>query len=230
MSTTPIRRVGSVLVAAATIVVLVAVAVGLFFNPIWIAFEQDRTGAPALLGFTPDQTRSVTNSILAEFVVGPGTFAVRVNGGLVLNDRERGHMADVRGVVSGFAILALSAVAVLVVAARAARSPRTWIWRAVFAGAGTLAAAVVVAGVFAVLFFDAAFELFHRLLFPAGSYSFDPTAERLVQLFPMAFWFETSAALVAALLGLSLALAAIARRRLPRSVVRISSTSAVQPT
>ena len=40
--------------------------------------------------------------------------------------------------------------------------------------------------------FDALFETFHEVLFPAGSYTFDPATERLVQLFPFQFWQETA--------------------------------------
>jgi integral membrane protein (TIGR01906 family) len=64
---------------------------------------------------------------------------------------------------------------------------------------------LVVAGAFAVFAFDAAFEVFHRLFFSAGSYTFDPRTDRLVQLFPEQFWSETAiavgaVAIVAALL------------------------------
>ncbi len=59
---------------------IVAVSVVVFFNPVWVAFEQDRTGVAELLGYTPEQVRTATNAILGEFVFGPGTFAVEVNG------------------------------------------------------------------------------------------------------------------------------------------------------
>ena len=200
--------------AFATVVVIVAAAVALFFNPIWVAIEQERTGVAAIIGFSPEEVRTATNSILAEFVFGPGTFAVEVDGRPVLNDRERGHMADVRAVVIGFAAIVLMAAVILFAAARAAR-PRTWVWQGVAVGAGLLAGGMLVAGIFVVLFFEAAFEFFHRLLFPAGSYTFDPASDRLVQLFPMTFWSETSIALATVLLVLSLGVAAIALRRLP---------------
>ena len=50
--------------------------------------------------------------------------------------------------------------------------------------------------------FDALFTLFHQLFFPGGNWSFDPATQRLVQLYPFAFWQVTAAAfgvLVAAL-------------------------------
>ena len=52
--------------------------------------------------------------------------------------------------------------------------------------------AIAVVGAFTVLAFDAAFEVFHALFFSAGSYTFDPRTDKLVQLFPMAFWSETA--------------------------------------
>lgn len=213
VSAAAVRRIAAPLVLLATMVVIVAAAVALFFNPLWVAFEQDRTGVPALLGYAPDDVRAATNSILGEFVFGPGTFAVEVNGEAVLNPRERGHMGNVRSVVTGFAGVTIVSILVLALAARS-RPPRTWAWQSVAIGSGLLAGGMVIAGLFVALFFEQAFEFFHRLLFPAGSYTFDPTSERLVQLFPMPFWSETSIALAVVLLALSLAIAALALRRL----------------
>jgi integral membrane protein (TIGR01906 family) len=215
VSATAARRIAAPLVAAATIVAIVAGAVALFFNPVWVALEQDRTGVAAIIGFTPEEVRRVTNSILAEFVFGPGTFAVEADGRPVLNARERGHMADVRAVVVAFAALAIASIVVLAVAARSARGDG-WFWRAVAVGAAVLAGSMLVAGAVVALFFEAAFEFFHRVLFPAGSYTFDPATERLVQLFPMPFWSETSIALAIVLFALSLGVTVIALRRLPR--------------
>ena len=55
--------------------------------------------------------------------------------------------------------------------------------------------------------FDAAFEVFHRLFFAGGSYTFDPRTDRLVQLFPFAFWSETTMAVGAVIIAI------VARRR-----------------
>ena len=64
--------------------------------------------------------------------------------------------------------------------------------------------AVVAVGSVAALFFDATFDVFHRIFFASGSYTFDPVNERLVQLFPEQFWSETAIALAFVILGLSL--------------------------
>jgi len=109
----------------------------------------------------------------------------------------------------------LGGVVVLVYAIRSSTpGARAGIWRAVGAGARGLAIGIAVVGTFVVLAFDAAFEVFHRLFFSAGSYTFDPRTDKLVQLFPEAFWSET-----ATLVGIVAALAAIvtwaiARRRI----------------
>ena len=58
-------------------------------------------------------------------------------------------------------------------------------------GAIVLAVLVVVLGAVAAIAFDALFETFHELFFPAGSFDF-AASSKLIQLFPDQFWFETS--------------------------------------
>jgi integral membrane protein (TIGR01906 family) len=70
-----------------------------------------------------------------------------------------------------------------------------------------------VVGVFVDFAFDAAFEVFHRLFFPAGSYTFDPRTDKLVQLFPEAFWSETAIFVGVAILVAAIATWWFARRR-----------------
>jgi integral membrane protein (TIGR01906 family) len=82
------------------------------------------------------------------------------------------------------------------------------------AGAVGLAVVILAAGVFAVFLFDTAFEIFHRVFFAPGTYSFDPATSRLVQLFPEAFWSETSIALGIVAIAISAVVAIIAGRRL----------------
>ena len=59
-------------------------------------------------------------------------------------------------------------------------------------GALGLTVGTVVLGVVGLVAFDQLFSVFHEIFFPAGSYLFDPTTDRLVQLFPFAFWDETA--------------------------------------
>jgi integral membrane protein (TIGR01906 family) len=190
--------------------VIVGAAVLLFLNPIWVGFDQDRSDVAGFTGYTPSQVRAVTGSILSDLVFGPPTFGVTVDGQPVLDERERGHMADVRGVLTGLGGAALVA-AVLLAAIGLASRGRRWFWRAVAAGASVLAGGVVVVGLAFAVFFGQAFELFHEIFFPPGTYVFDPRTEKLVQLFPEQFWSETSVALAVAVLGFSLGVAYVGR-------------------
>lgn len=191
---------GSVVAIAVALVILAASVVP-FLSPAWVGFEQDRVGAPALTGFSEPDLRRVTNSILGDLVFGSGNFEVTANGGPrgspVLNDREQSHMRDVRGVFGGFGLLALASLAVLGLAARRSRGvpvARQRLWRSVRRGAEGLAVGVAIAAGVALVAFDAAFEVFHSLFFAQGSFDFDPTTDKLVQLFPDAFWSETTIA------------------------------------
>jgi integral membrane protein (TIGR01906 family) len=205
------ERLASVVAAAATPCVIVGVAVLLFLNPVLVGFEQDRSDVSGLTGYTPTQLRGVTGSILSDLVFGPPSFDVTVNGAPVLDERERGHMRDVRTVLMSLGLVALLA-AVLLAAVGVASRGRRWFWRAAAAGARVLAVGVVVVGAAFALFFDQAFELFHEIFFPPGTYMFDPSTEKLVQLFPDQFWSETSVALVGVVLVLAVLVAVIAGR------------------
>ena len=199
----------------ATVIVVIGLTVALFFNPLWIGFEQERTGVPAITGYTSDQVQGVTGSILADLYFGPPEFAVAVNGQPVLDSAERSHMVDVRGVLVPVTILFGVALAVLVALVAAYRRS-AWAWRAIARGSSALVLVGIVVSVAVLFFFDAAFRLFHLLVFPQGNFSFDPRTQRLTQLFPDQFWTETSIAI--AVVGVTIAVAAglVARRQAAR--------------
>ena len=86
------------LAAVATVIVVVGLAVALFFNPLWIGFEQERSSVPEITGYTSDQVQAVTGSILADLFFGPPAFAVTVNGQPVLDlSYEEDSNADLDG-------------------------------------------------------------------------------------------------------------------------------------
>jgi integral membrane protein (TIGR01906 family) len=209
------ERVAGLVTALATAVVITAIAIVPFLMPAWVSFEQGRSGAEQLTGFTGADLRTATDSILADLVFGPPDFDVQVAGAPVLNERERTHMRDVRGVFAGFGLIAVVAAAGLVAlyagARRLGHPERAW--AAIRNGARGLAIGVVIAGVVAFFAFDAAFEVFHRLFFAGGSYTFDPGSDRLVQLFPFTFWSETTMAVGGLIIVLSLLTATLAGRR-----------------
>jgi integral membrane protein (TIGR01906 family) len=204
-------RAASVTIGVATAVVIVTVAVLPFLSPQWVAFEQGRANATGWTGYTTDELNGATGAILSDLVVGPPDFDVMVRGEPVLDAREQGHMRDVRTVFVGLWTLAAASVAVLLLATR--RRDRAATWRAVGRGALGLIAAVLVLGVGSLVAFDAMFELFHRIFFPAGSYTFDPSTERLVQLFPFQFWEETAFVVGIVIVAIAASVAVVAARR-----------------
>lgn len=211
--------VASLAVATATILTTVGVLLLLFLNPVWVDLEQRRAGADRLTGYPMSEVRRVTDEMIAEVYLGPGTFAMAVGGEPVLTPRERGHMADVHDIVAG--VLAITGLGALsVVALGAALRGKGAFWRGVALGSGALVTTgVIVGGAFAIAFEDA-FLLFHRTFFPAGNFSFDPRVDRLVQLFPEPLFVESSIAMsvVGFLLSLVVLLVAIRRLRAERSL------------
>jgi integral membrane protein (TIGR01906 family) len=209
-------RTSGVLVAVATAIVILTVSIIPLLTPAWVGFEQDRAEATAWTGYSAADLRVATDAIVANLVFG-GDFDVAVNGGSVLNERERAHMSDVRTVFRGLWVLAAASAVILLVAAL--RADRAGVWPAVRHGALGLTVGVVIAGLVGLVAFDQLFTLFHRIFFPAGSYLFDPTTDRLVQLFPFRFWDESAMVAGVLIIAVALGVAFFAGRR-ARSVVR----------
>jgi integral membrane protein (TIGR01906 family) len=222
-------RLGGFVLAAATALVILGGSVLPFLTPVSIRVEQDRSGVERLTGWDQVLVYKVTTSIVGDLLFG-GDFDVAAGDAPVLNDREQGHMRDVRGVFQGFFALVIISIAVIGWSFRRARgaAARAGAWRAVGNGARGLAIGLVVAGVFAIFAFDAAFEVFHRLFFDAGSYTFDPRTDRLVQLFPEQFWSETAIAVGAVAIIISVLTAWRAGRRAGagRVAARLSASTA----
>jgi integral membrane protein (TIGR01906 family) len=204
------RRLAGVGVALATALVITGVAIALFFNPAWVSFAQGRANAAAYTGWTAEQVDAVTRDIVLESGSDRGPSATGRRPAVF--DGERSHMVDVRGVLMMFYTVVAAALAALFIAGLASRRAR-WFRGAVALGAGGLAVGAVVVGIAFFVFFDTAFTLFHQLFFAAGTWSFDPATDRMVQLLPYQFWTETSAAISVVGLGLTLGVWAAARRR-----------------
>jgi integral membrane protein (TIGR01906 family) len=184
-----LRSLGDIWIAVATGIAIVALTIPLFLNPLWVGFEQGRAQASAWTGYTDVQLADSTGAILADLVFGPPDFDVAVNGSPVLDERERGHMRDVRGVFIGFfGVAIVGSIVGLLIAARRRGEARHASWRAARAGSIGLIVVLIVGGAISLVAFDALFETFHRLFFAGGSYDFDPSTEKLVQLFPFQFW------------------------------------------
>lgn len=195
------------------ILAIAAVALAALFNPVWIGPAQERSGVPSITGWSSAEVERITRSVVVDVLLGPPQFDVSDSGGqAVLGDAERGHMRDVYTVLRAFALVLLlvgGAGALLLWRHRSDAAA----WRAVARGAGILSAAGFVIALFVAFFFDAAFLAFHLVFFPQGNFTFDPTTERLTQLFPNQFWTESAAAVVLVGLVLGVGTWFLARRR-----------------
>ncbi|HEY8168225.1 MAG: DUF1461 domain-containing protein [Candidatus Limnocylindrales bacterium] len=208
----------AILVALATMVILIAGAVLLSMVPLYLHGALDRAGSAGLLGVSVAEAHALSDATIGELVLGPGTFDVPFRGGSFYDAAEASHLRDARTVLGGLLVVAGGSLIVLAVAlARSRRTARTW--RAMAAGAGTLVVAFVVIGLAFALAFDAAFTLFHEIFFPAGNWAFDPATQRLVQLYPIPFWQEVTLVLGAVILIAGTSLWWLARRRARRLAI-----------
>jgi integral membrane protein (TIGR01906 family) len=212
------------LIGLASAVVILGASVAPFLAPPVVHFEQSRTAVYSTVGATWAEIDTVTRALIGDLLFWTGDFDVKGFGpsrpgpDAVLSDAERAHMRDVRNVFTGFWLLVIAGAAILVVGFRRARATgaSAAAWHAVSNGARGLAIAIAVAGAFALVAFDAAFELFHRLFFSAGTYTFNPARDRLVQLFPERFWSEISLAAGGVALVAAVVVAWFASRRAKR--------------
>ena len=202
------ERVAAVLTAIATAVVITAIAIVPFLSPAWVVV---RTG--------PNRRRTADRLHDRRTAHGHGRHPRRSRRSARLTSTSSSAMRRYSTPASSHTcvtcaacsrasrLIALVAAAGLVVAVGLARRmghPER-AWAAVRSGARGLAIGVVIAGGVAFFAFDVAFEVFHRLFFAGGSYTFDAGTDRLVQLFPFAFWSETTMAVGAVIIAISIA-------------------------
>lgn len=206
-------RLRGVAVAVATAFVIVAVAILPFLTPAWMAFAQERAEVTAWTGWSEADVRTATDAIVADLVFG-GEFDVAVQQMSVLVERERSHMRDVQDVFRGFYGLAAAALVGLALVVARRRGSADAAWRSIRSGGIVLAGALVAGALVVAVAFDAAFAVFHGLFFAAGSWTFDPRTDRLVQLFPERLWIETTVGVGAVALVVGLLVAGFAARRI----------------
>jgi integral membrane protein (TIGR01906 family) len=207
------RFTGVTIVAFATIGTIVGIVVLALLTPLWVFGEQDRVGSAALSGYTAAEVRIATGAILGDLIAGPPDFDVAIRDEPVLNDNERAHLREVRTAFLAFFAIVGVAFVVLLISRRRSHGSAVY-WRGVRAGGSLLAVVVAALAGFAIFAFAVLFEVFHQVLFPPGSYTFNPATDRIVQLFPERFWFDTTIVLAIGLMLSGLASRSLAGRRL----------------
>ncbi len=117
----------------------------------------------------------------------------------LFNQREILHMADVRDLfrlvyrIHELALVYVVAYIAAVYLWSRERSMRRLAREAVTGGIATVGV-LSIAAVGVLLGFDALFEQFHLLSFSNDFWQLDPRTDRLVQMFPMGFWFDVTLA------------------------------------
>lgn len=117
----------------------------------------------------------------------------------LFNQREILHMADVRDLfrlvfrIHEFALVYVVAYIAAIYLWSRERSMRRLAREGITAGIGTVGV-LSIAAVGVMLGFDALFEQFHLLSFSNDFWQLDPRTDRLVQMFPMGFWFDVTLA------------------------------------
>jgi integral membrane protein (TIGR01906 family) len=117
----------------------------------------------------------------------------------LFNQREILHMADVRDLfrlvfrIHEFALVYVVAYIAAVYLWSRERSMRRLAREGVTAGIVTVSI-LSLAAIGVMLGFDALFEQFHLLSFSNDFWQLDPRTDRLVQMFPMGFWFDATLA------------------------------------
>ncbi len=189
----PLTRVA---VFTGTALVIVALAVLPLLTPLFIHPALEAAGAPGRLGLDTAVVRELSDRSVQELLLGPGTFAFDGPDGQPFYDTaERSHLGDARALL--WLCLVAGTVAGVVICLALLRAPsgrRASLWRIISRAGLTTAVTVAVLGIVSLVAFGTLFTLFHQVFFPAGNWSFDPATQRLVQLYPFAFWQIAAAA------------------------------------
>lgn len=203
-------------VVAMTAFVIVALALLPLLTP-WVMHPVlDAAESPAWLRLDAATTHWLSDRTVEELVFGPGTWQASGPDGTPFYDAsEVRHLQDVRQLLwLTFLLGALALVALLVFLERATDTDQ--VLAAIGLGGAVTAGGVVVIGALGAIAFDPLFELFHQVFFPQGDWAFDPGRQRLVQLYPFAFWQIMAAALGALMVVLGIATWSLARLALRR--------------
>lgn len=203
-------------VVAMTAFVIVALALLPLLTPWAMHPALDAADSAAWLGMDTQTTHRLSDWTVDELVFGPGTWqGTAPDGSPFYDTSEVRHLQDVRQLLwLTFLLGALALVVLLVMLERTA--DRDQVVAAIGLGGPVVASAVVVIGVLGVVAFDPLFELFHQVFFPQGDWAFDPGSQRLVQLYPFAFWQIMAAALGGLMVVLGIAAWLLARMVLRR--------------
>jgi len=161
--------------------------------------------ASTVLGVEPRVAEALSDALVGDLLT-DGAFDAPLGDAPLLSASERSHLVDVGALLRAVLVAGLGGLITLAIA-RTRR--RTWLRVAIRDGAALIVGGALVAAAAFTLAFDATFSFFHGLFFAAGTWTFNPATDRLVQLYPQEFW-----TLAALLFCLALALLSFAAYRM----------------
>jgi integral membrane protein (TIGR01906 family) len=192
-----LRRALFALAAAA---LTIAATTAIFLTPPVVHLLLGVSDAPASLGVEPAVAEGLSDALVGDLLT-DGAFDAPLGGAPLLSDGERAHLVDVGGLLR--TVLGAGVGGLLLLGFTRLRR-RTWLRAAARDGAMLIAGGALAAAAAFALAFDATFSFFHGLFFAAGTWSFNPATDRLVQLYPERFWILAALLFCVTLAAISL--------------------------
>jgi integral membrane protein (TIGR01906 family) len=192
-----LRRALFALAAAA---LTIAATTAIFLTPPVVHLLLGVSDAPATLGVEPAVAEGLSDALVGDLLT-DGAFDAPLGDVPLLSAGERAHLVDVGGLLR--TVLGAGVGGLLLLGFARLRR-RTWLRAAARDGALLIAGGALAAAAAFALAFDATFSFFHGLFFAAGTWTFNPATDRLVQLYPERFWILAALLFCVTLAAISL--------------------------
>ena len=194
------RLLRRALFALAAAALTIAATTAIFLTPPVVHLLLGVSDAPATLGVEPAVAEGLSDALVGDLLT-DGAFDAPLGGAPLLSAGERAHLVDVGGLLR--TVLGAGVGGLLLLGFARLRR-RTWLRAAARDGALLIAGGALAAAAAFALAFDATFSFFHGLFFAAGTWTFNPATDRLVQLYPERFWILAALLFCATLAAISL--------------------------
>ena len=202
----PLRRLlRRSLLALAAAALAIGATTAIFLTPPVVHLLLSVSDAHTVLGVEPRVAEALSDALVGDLLT-DGAFDAPLGDAPLLSAGERSHLVDVGALLR---VVLAAGLGGLITLAAARTRRRAWLRVAIRDGAALIVGGALVAAAAFTLAFDATFSFFHGLFFAAGTWTFNPATDRLVQLYPQEFW-----TLAALLFCLALALLSFAAYRM----------------
>jgi len=194
------RLLRRALFALAAAALTIAATTAIFLTPPVVHLLLGVSDAPATLGVEPAVAEGLSDALVGDLLT-DGAFDAPLGDAPLLSAGERSHLVDVGGLLR--TVLGAGVGGLLLLGSARLRR-RTWLRAAARDGALLIAGGALAAAAAFALAFDATFSFFHGLFFAAGTWTFNPATDRLVQLYPERFWILAALLFCVTLAAISL--------------------------